>query len=109
MCVFCKRYLPVGENCSIVSLKATFDKLVDAGAVNRLLLDVYVEHKVVGEGLVFTQQHLGLAGGYGGADVAALDLLLRHLRTNPARKIDMYRDYHFTSANKKISVWFVFL
>lgn len=85
--MFCKRYLAVGENCSIVSFKATFDKLVDTGAVNRLLLYVHVEHKVIREGLVFTQQHLGLSGGYGCADVAALDLLIRHLRTNPAKKM----------------------
>lgn len=91
--MFCKLYLPVGEHCRVISLKTTLDKLVDAGAVDRLLLDIHVKHKVIREGLVFTQQHLGLSGGYGGADVAALDLLLRHLRTNPARNTDTYNDY----------------
>lgn len=85
--MFYKHYLAVCKYRSVVSFKATLDKLADAGAVNHLLLAVYVEYKVVCEGLVFTQQHLGLSGGYRGADVTALDLLLRHLRTDPAKKM----------------------
>lgn len=67
---------------------------MDAGAVDYLLLDIQVKDKVIRESLVLSQQHLGLSGGYGGADMAALDLLFRHLRTNPARKTDMYKQLY---------------
>lgn len=69
-------YLPVGQHGGIVALKAALDEPAHAGGIDVLLPGVQVEDKVIGEGLVFPQQHLGLPRGDRGTDVTALDFLL---------------------------------
>lgn len=79
-------YLPVCEDGGVVTLEAAVDQLLRAGGVDGVLLRVHVEHVVVREGLVFSQDDLGLSGHHVGADVASLYLLSGQLRTNPEGK-----------------------
>lgn len=79
-------HLSVGEDGGVVALEAALDEALSAVGVEGLLLGVHVEHMVVGEGLVFTQHHLGLPGHHVGADVASFDFLLGQLRTDPDGK-----------------------
>lgn len=79
-------YLTIGEDSGIISLEAAFDELVDTAVVDALLLWVYVKHEVIGEGLVFSQQHLWLPRSDQCAHMTALNFLLGHLRTNPRRR-----------------------
>ena len=75
--------LAVGKDGGVVALEAALDQLRSAVGVDAVLLRVHVEHIVVGEGLVFPQDHLGLRGCHEGADVTSLDLLSRQLGTDP--------------------------
>lgn len=79
-------YLAISEHGGIIALEAALDELVYAGLVDALLLRVDVEHKVIGEGLVLSQEDLRFARCDQRAHMAALDLLLGHLRTNPENK-----------------------
>lgn len=76
--------LSICKDGGVVSFKAAFDQPLGAVLVDAFLLGVYVKDVVVGEGLVLAQDHLGLTRHHEGADVAALDLLLGQLRTDPA-------------------------
>lgn len=78
-----KTRLSVCEDGGVVALEAALDQLLCAGAVDGVLLGVHVEQVVVGEGLVFAQDHLRLPGHHVGTDVTSLYLLPRQLRTNP--------------------------
>ena len=62
ICLCFSRYLSVGEHSSVISIEAALDEFVDASSIDLFLCRVDVEHKVVREGLVFTQQHLGFPG-----------------------------------------------
>lgn len=76
--------LSVCKDCGIVALEAAFDKLLSAVVVDGFLLGVHVKDMVVGEGLVFAQDHLRLPGHHVCTDVTSLYLLSGQLRTNPA-------------------------
>lgn len=80
--------LSVCKDCGIVALEAAFDKLLSAVVVDGFLLGVHVKDMVVGEGLVFAQDHLRLPGHHKRTDVTALDLLFGQLRTDPGRQKD---------------------
>lgn len=69
-------YLPIGQHCSIVALKAALDELAHTGRIDLFLPGIQVEDKIVGEGLVLPQKDLGLPRGDRGTDVTALNLLL---------------------------------
>lgn len=77
-------YLAVRQHGGIVALEAAFNELAHARCVDLLLPRVQVKDKVIGEGFVLPQQHLGLAGSHGGADVTPLDFLFGQLGTDPA-------------------------
>lgn len=76
--------LSVCEDGGVVALEATLNQLLGAGGVDGVLLGVHVEQVVVGEGLVFAQDHLRLPGHHVCTDVTSLYLLPGQLRTNPA-------------------------
>lgn len=79
-------YLTVSEHGGIVAFEAALNELVHAGLVDAVLLRVNVEHKVIGEGFVLSQEDLRLSRCDQRAHVAAFDLLFGHLRTNPGRQ-----------------------
>lgn len=79
-------YLSVRKDGGVVALEAALDQLLCAGGVDGVLLRVHVEHVVVGEGLVFAQDHLRLSRHHVGADVTSLYLFSGQLRTNPKDK-----------------------
>lgn len=83
---FGRLYLSIRKNSCIVSFKATLDELLNTGAVDLVLVGIQVKHKVICEGLVFSQENLGLSGSHGGADVTSLDLFLCHLWPDPDQK-----------------------
>lgn len=76
-------YLPIGQHGGIVALEAALDEFPHARRVDPLLPRVQVKDKVVGEGFVLPQQHLGLARCHRGADVTSLYLLFGQLWTDP--------------------------
>lgn len=76
-------YLTVCEDRGIVALKAAFNELLSAVAVDGILLGINVKHIVVGEGLVLSQNHLGLFRGHKCANVTSFYLLFCQLRTDP--------------------------
>lgn len=84
-------YLTISEHGGIVAFKATLDELVHAGLVDALLFWVHIKHKVIGEGFVLSQEDLWFSRCDQCAHVAALDLLLGHLRTNPERREEKER------------------
>lgn len=55
-------YLAICQHSGVVALEAAFDELPHARRVDLLLPCVKVKDKVIGEGLVLPQQHLGLTG-----------------------------------------------
>lgn len=57
-------YLAVRQHGGIVALEAAFNELAHARCVDLLLPRVQVKDKVIGEGFVLPQQHLGLAGSH---------------------------------------------
>lgn len=77
-------YLAICQHGGIVALEAAFDELAHARCVDLLLPCVQVEDKVIGEGLVLPQQHLGLAGCHRGADVTPFYFLFGQLGPDPA-------------------------
>lgn len=79
-------YLTVSEHGGVVALEAALDELVHAVLVDVGLLWVNVEHKVIGEGLVLSQEDLRLSGCDQRAHMAAFYLLFGHLRANPERR-----------------------
>lgn len=79
-----KTCLSICKHSGIVALETAFDQLLCAGTVDGLLLRVHVKHKVIGEGLVFPQDHLRLSRHHIRTDVTSLNLLPGQLRTNPA-------------------------
>lgn len=79
-----KACLSVCKDGGVVALEAALDQLLGAGGVDGVLLGVHVKHIVVGEGLVFAQDHLRLPGHHVCTDVTSLYLLSGQLRTNPA-------------------------
>ena len=79
-------YLSVGEDGGVVALEAALDQLLCAVGVDGGLVGVHVENEVVGEGLVLSQHHMGLARRDERADVASLNLLTSQLRSNPTRE-----------------------
>lgn len=81
-----RAHLPVSEHSGIVAFKAALNELLHAGTVDLMLLGVPVKHKVVGESLVLSQQHLGLPWGHQRTDVTSFYLLLGHLRPDPEIK-----------------------
>lgn len=80
-----KTCLSVCKDGGVIALEAALDQLLSAGGVDGVLLRVHVEHVVVGEGLVFAQDHLRLPGHHICTDVTSLYLLPGQLRTNPAK------------------------
>lgn len=80
-------YLTVREDRSIIALEAAFNELLRAVAVDSILLGVHVKHIVIGEGLILSQDHLGLSRGHKCANVASFNLLFRQLRTDPMEAV----------------------
>lgn len=80
-------YLTVREDRGIVALKAAFNELLSAVAVDGILLGIHVKHIVVGEGLVLSQNHLGLSRGHKCTNVTSFNLLFCQLRTDPAETV----------------------
>lgn len=78
--------LPISKDGGIVALKTAFDESLCAVGVDSFLLGVHVEDVVVGEGLVLTQDHLGLPRHHIRANVTTLNLLFGQLRANPDRE-----------------------
>lgn len=76
-------YLTVRKDRGIIALEAAFNELLGAVAIDGILLGVHVEHIVVGEGLVLSQNHLGLSRGHECANVTSFNFLFCQLRTDP--------------------------
>lgn len=91
--------LAVSEHSGIVALEAPLDELLHTGLVDAVLLGVQVKHKVVGEGLVLSQEDLRFTGCDQRAHMAALYLLLGHLRTNPEKRGEEMRSEWIKSLN----------
>lgn len=78
-----KTRLSVCKDGGVVALEAAVNQLLGAAGVDVVLLRVHVEQVVVGEGLVFAQDHLRLPGHHIGTNVTSFYLLPGQLRTNP--------------------------
>lgn len=78
-----KTRLSICKDGGVVAFEAAVDQLLGAGGVDGVLLGVHVEQIVIGEGLVFPQDHLRLPGHHICTDVTSLDFLPGQLRTNP--------------------------
>ncbi len=80
-----RSYLSIGEDSGIISFKTAFDEFLSAVAVDTVLLRVHVKNIVKREGLVLSQNNLGLRRGHKRADVTSLYLFLCQLWTNPGK------------------------
>ena len=88
-CIHVLTNLPIREDGGIVALKAALDESLRAVGVDSFLLGVHIKDVVIGEGLIFTQDHLGLPRHHVCTDVTTLNLFFGQLRTNPGRKEDV--------------------
>lgn len=84
--------LSIRKDCGVVALKATLDEPLRAVGVDCFLLSVHIEDIIKGEGLVLTQDHLGLSWHHIRTDVTAFNPLFGQLRTDPGRQKETKRN-----------------